>query len=246
MRLFACSLVLVAACTSGTDDDYPVEPGGGSGTFGNTVGQGGSDGGTPDGSGRSGRVCGLSEILAWDECDPIGLDGLMVTVGAANATTAANGTFTIAEPTGSDLWWRVFGNAQLPSLREFPSDNTIPSIRLAQFQDLAADSNVVIGNNVGTVFVQVLYNGAPVQDATASLAGSQDLVYYDDRLSPSDFSLGMTHEAGLVWFPNVTPGNAVTFTVTPPAAIGAPKDTVVRVEAETATFATVVFQSASQ
>jgi hypothetical protein len=243
MRLVACSLVVFAACNTNDGDDYPVEPGGGGGTFGTTIGSGGTDAGATDGGGlRTGRVCGLDEILVWSECAQTGLQGFVVTVGAETAMTMADGSFEIAEPTGSNLRWRVVGSAQqMTSLRGFPADNRIPSISNAFFQDLAADAGVAPDNNVGTLFVEVTYKDAPLAEVTATLADSQELVYYDDPNGSAKFSVGQTREAGMIWFPNVAPGPAVTVTVTPPVAVGAPVDIVVIVETETATFATVEF-----
>lgn len=244
MRLVACSLVLLVACNTGGDgDDYPVEPGngvsGGIGTSGPTFPDSGM---TTDGGGSiTARVCGLSEILDWDECDQAGLDGLIVMLGAAQATTLMDGRFEIANPSGSNLDWRVAGGARLPSVREYPGDLLIPSITLQRYQDLAADMNVNIGNGVGTIFARVIYMGAPVEGATAQLAGLPNLIYYDDATATGSFNVDATNDRGIIWFPNAPVGANVTFTVTPPSAIGAPKDTTVTVDADAATFATVVF-----
>lgn len=240
MRPVVWSLVVLAACNTGTGDDYYVEPGGGGGSFGNTTGAF-PDAAPRDGGGTiSARVCGLSEILVWDECAATGLDGVMVMVGAASATARADGSFDIANPSGSNLVWRVNGNAQLASLREYPGELVIPSMPLADYQNLAADTNVLVNPQAGTIFAQVIHMGTPVASATASLSGLVDLVHYDDATAPGDFGVDMTHDAGVIWFPNVPVGTAVTFTVTPPAAVGQPVETIVIVEAETATFATVV------
>lgn len=233
-------LLALVACTGNEGDDYYVEPGNGGGTFDNSTGMSPTDGGTGDGATLQARVCGLSQILMWDDCDSIGLDGLLVEVGTAQATTRGDGTFDIANPTGSNLVWRVSGSPQMPTIHEYPGDEQrIPSIRLALYQNLAADSNVVPAG--GAIFVRVMHMNAPVTDATGSLTGLQELVHYDDAAAPGKFGVDATNAAGIVWFPNVTPGNAVTFTITPPQSVGAPKNTTVRVEAESATFATVVF-----
>jgi hypothetical protein len=241
MRLVAYALLVLAACKPSEGEDWPVEPGGGGGTVGGTVGSGAVDAAMDDGTTSTGaRVCGMSEILRWDECANAGMEGLDVMVGALSAETLADGTFTIGTPVGANLAWRVSGNAQLASLLEYPGGNVIPSISNTLFQDTAADANVGIENGVGTIFAKVLYMGEPVVGATAELAGSIDLVYYDDANGSAEFSLGETRADGIVWFPNVAPGATVSFTVTPPKAIGEPTTTNVTVEAETATFVTVV------
>ncbi len=243
MRLVACALFVLVGCKAGEGDDYYTEPGNGGGLFGNTSGSlpdggGGGDAGTT----IMGRVCGLSEILNWDECDQAGLDGLLVTVGTSQKTTTANGTFTdMPSPTGSNLVWRVSGNTQMKSLLEYPGDLTIPSIKTNLYQNVAADANVAIDPTAGTIFVKVMYMGNPVAGATATLAGLNDLVRYDDAAANGSFNVDATHLDGVVWFPNVSPGATRTFTITPPQAIGTPKMTTVVVEAETATFATVAF-----
>ncbi|MFN0250166.1 MAG: hypothetical protein ACKV2T_25000 [Kofleriaceae bacterium] len=243
MRLVAYSLLVLAACNSSEGEDWPVEPGGGGGSFGNTIGSGSAtDAGMDDGgTTNTGRVCALSEILRWDECDNGGQMGLTVTVGAESAMTLGDGSFEIDTPTGSNLVWRVSGNAQLPSLREYAAGTQIPSISIGLFQNIAAAANVAIEIGAGTVFVQVRHMNAAVVGATAELAGSNDLVYYDDATAPGSLSVGQTRADGIVWFPNVTPGAAVQFTITPPTAVGEPQVTTVVVEEETATFATVVF-----
>lgn len=239
MRSVACVLLVVAACNTGNQgDDYAIEPGGGGGSFGNTPGAF-TDAAVTDGGGTlMARVCGLSEILFWDECDAIGLDGLMVTAGSSQATTRDSGAFEIANPTGSNLVWRVSGNAQLPSLMELAGNASIPSLRRSTYQDLAATLNVNINPQAGTIFVQVRSAGDPVVGATATLAGLTDLVRYDDANATGKFNVDATHADGIIWFPNVAPGT-VTFTITPPAQIGAPKMTTLTVEADTATFALV-------
>lgn len=244
MKLVACSLLLVVACKDDVGDYYTEPGGGGGGGFGTMTGAGGPDANTTDGGNlHSGRVCGLSEILDWADCEQgnPGLVGLLVEVGGEMATSMDDGAFEIAEPSGANLYWRVSGNAQLASLQEFPGEDSIPSISISAFQNLAADANVTLDNNVGTLFARVTYNNMPVEDATATLVGSADLVYYDDPNGSAKFSVGETRQAGMIWFPNVEPGATVTFTVTPPAAIGTPKTTVVTVESEAATFVTVAF-----
>lgn len=244
MRLVASLLLLIAACETSVDpDDYPIEPGGGGGSFGSSGGTlpdaaGGGDGGTT----LSGRVCGITEILALDDCAPTGLAGLEVTLGTSPAvTTSDSGAFDIDAPSGSNLVWRASGGAQLASLLEYSTVHQIPSISNDLYEQLTADANIVIENGAGAIFATVIYAGSPVAGATATLAGLQDFVRYDDSAATGDFSLDATNTAGIIWFPNVTPGTTVTFTVTPPALVGAPMDTTVIVEPNTVTFATVVF-----
>lgn len=240
MRIAACSLLLIVACDGGADGDFPVNPGGGSGTSG-------SGSGTPDarpgdgGATVTGRVCGVSEILVWDDCDVTGLDGAMVTIGTAAATAVDDGTFEIPTPTGSDLVWRVTGAGRLKSLREFSADYEIQSITTALYEDITANANVAVGSGLGTIFAEVVSMQLPVSGATATLAGQLELVRYDDVNASGGFGVDETHASGIIWIPNVTPGANVTFRVTPPAAVGAPKDVTVPVEADTATFVTVEF-----
>lgn len=245
MRLAACSLLVLVACnTGGEGDDYPVEPGNGGGTFGNGAGtlpDGG--GGTTDGGTKvPARVCGLSEILIWTNCDAIGLAGVMVMVGPASESIGDDGSFEIVDPpNATNLRWRVSGTSRMTTLSDFPGDRfEIPSIRTSLYEDLAADTLVVPDPTLGAIFVHVTHEGQPVEGATAALAiPSAELVRYDDPAGSSQFSVGTTRAAGKVWFPNVVPGTAVAFTVTPPAEIGDPETAITVVEANTATFVTV-------
>ncbi|GEM_PF-3701072 len=241
MRLVACALFVLVGCKAGEGDDYYTEPGNGGGLFGNMSGSLPDAGGGDGGATIMGRVCGLSEILRWDECDQAGMDGMNITLGAALTMPAADGTFQIPAPGGSNNVWRTYGLAQLKSLREYPSDLSIPSIKTSLYQNIAADANVAIDPTAGTIFVKVMYMGNPVAGATATLAGLNDLVRYDDAAANGDFNVDMTHLDGVVWFPNVSPGTTRTFTITPPQDVGAPKVTTVVVEADTATFSTVAF-----
>ncbi len=247
MRLVACSLVLFAACTQGDGDDYYTEPGGGGGSGTSS----GTDAGGGDGSSAviDGRVCGLSDILVWDQCNSTGMDDMLVILEGVNSVPAPDGTFQIAAPTSSGATWHVSGGNRVASLREYSGVLSIPSITNNQYDDLLGETGVGLDATAGTVFAEVIYNAAPLAGAAGSIPNLPSLVHYDDPFGSSKFSLGdgVTRATGKIWFPNVTPGN-VNITVTPPGSVagGVAQTKTVTVERETVTFVTFIFQNAPQ
>lgn len=242
MRLAVCSLLALVACNSDNEGaDYYVEPGGGGGTFGTMGGSLPDSGSGIDGGPTiAGRVCDISNnIRDWSICGEKGLDGVIVTIGSSSSTAREDGTFDIAQPLGSNLIWRASGNAQLASLMPFSADNTIPSIRLGTYQDLVNMNGITQDNGVGALFVRVVHGGTFVPGVTATISPAVDDIRYDDDAAAPGFDVDATASQGIVWFPNVAVGSAVTFTVTPPSSVGAPVSAAVTVENDTITFATV-------
>lgn len=210
MRLLL--LVLLVGCHP-SDMDYPV---GGAGVHGG--------GGTrfvdaaTDGS-ASGPImataCVLTDARDLTSCATTGAAGLTVTLGTATATTAADGSFTIARPTTAGAVWDVTGSAMgvVESVTAFTGQTRIPVMELTMLTDLQNINGQPRVAGTGTVLARVARGGTPVQGETAQLA---PLAAYDPLYDPATATAPWLTQAtgalGTVFVDGVTPGT-VTMTL---------------------------------
>lgn len=216
-------LLVLAACSSGGGDDYPVGPGGSVGPIGSGPGPGdgsvtdaGGDGGVPQ---IKGRVCLLTDLTRVGDvtaCATSGALGLTVLFGSANTlTTAPDGSFSIDARMESNLVWRAnSGDTQRIFPSVFPTGNgaIIPAVAFDTYNELLSNNNVVLpADDQGSVFVQVKSGAARTAKVTATITGAltENEVRYDgaDKLVWNTTSTGA---AGMVWIPGVQ------LAVTPP------------------------------
>jgi hypothetical protein len=216
-------LLVLAACSSGGGDDYPVGPGGSVGPIGSGPGPGdgsvidaGGDGGVPQ---IKGRVCLLTDLTRVGDvtaCATSGALGLTVLFGSANTlTTAPDGSFSIDARMESNLVWRAnSGTNELFVPSVFPTGNgaIIPMVTLLTYNELLSTNGAMqLQDQKGAIFVQVKTGAARTAKVTATITGAltDDEVRYDgaDKLVWNTTSTGA---AGVVWIPGVQ------LAVTPP------------------------------
>jgi len=205
MKALVATLVLVVGC--GRDVEmYPVNPGGGGGTSGTGTPDAAV---TPDGSSTIiGRVCLISDARSPTSCASSGADTLTVTLGSSTATPAADGTFSIARPSGSGLVWRVSGTDIVGAAMEQASGTTIPTISAALYTDMTMTNQAVNNNGTGAIIAQLTHGGAALANATALPSPLPDGNVYYDGISAIVWSLDATGSYGVVWVPGMTPGTA--------------------------------------
>jgi hypothetical protein len=215
MRL-ACSLLvaaLSAACGSSTDPRM-VLPGGddtttGPGPDASTIG----DGAVGDGAGILGRVCVVADLRVLDTtgCAGSGVDGLTVTLGTDTATTAADGSFTIAQPSGTNLIWQVTGPGLVTSLIPFSVSSLLPAVTQDFYDDLTISNGVIVNPGEGSVVVRALDAAThqPVMGVTATVAPTATSDPFYDGATATAWNQNATGPQGITWIPGVTAGTAM-------------------------------------
>jgi hypothetical protein len=220
MRLAVVALVLVAACKTGQGDDYPITPGG--------TGPGGTGGPRDAGliadSGDggptiTGRACRLTDARDLTSCAGTGAGGLRVTLGEGVATTADDGSFTIAATSDTNAIWRIADQVQgadvVTSLMANPGATLIPVIATQQVLDIEQMSGVVPNPLLGTIVVHVARAAAPLTDATVVAPAVDSPTLYDTN-DPLVWTGLATGAHGMAWLPNAQVGTTA-LTVTPMA-----------------------------
>jgi hypothetical protein len=195
---------LLAACKE-SGDMLPISPGGG-GRGGVTQpdaaleGDGGAD--------IQGRVCLLSDPRDPVACAASGADGLTVTLGASTATTASDGSFTIARPPGTNLTWIVNGTGVEPSAMRAALGTTVPVIGSLLYGDMIAGMSAVVTTEDGAIISQLRRNDAAFTDAIAVATPVPDSEVYYDGPALSEWDFDATGPFGVVWISAIAPGIA--------------------------------------
>ena len=233
----ALVLAALVACQSSDGDGYPVEPGGPNpGGMGMVLDAAPIDAPAPDASAMlTGRVCVVSDLRGL-ACATSGADGILVTLGTKTAMTLANGAFTIATPSGSNLVWRASKAGFITSLMAFGPSSTIPMIGDQDYIDLQNANSVTLIAGEGSIVARIVRNNVAVADAVASVSPLAQFATKYDGATPSAWTELATSAAGTVWIPGAVPGtNVVTAT---PASGTAAMETVL-VEDQAITYATI-------
>jgi hypothetical protein len=177
MRMAIGLLVVAAAC--GDDGNMlPIGGGGNDGGFGFPDGTvidstGASDAGTDamvaltDANQFVGRVCLLTDPRVLNVCASTGANGLTVRLGTGIAVTTADGSFTIAGQSGSDLVWRITGPNIVSSFEPL-ADYFIPAMTTTMYTAIKSANGVIEYPGEGAMMVFVSRNAVGVPDQLAS------------------------------------------------------------------------------
>jgi hypothetical protein len=226
MRTFVLVMAL-AACGGGGDDglEYDIDPGGDDTTGSSSRRDAAVE--IEDGAATvSGRVCLAADSRAVTTCAPSGADGLTVSVGTSQATTASDGSFVIASPTGSNLVWRVTGNGIYPSAMRFSAAaTTIPAIGTNLYSDMLAATDATVATGDGAIIARITDANVPVAGLVAASTPTSISGLYFDGSTSVDWQLDQqTGPFGAIWVPSIQTGTAAltidngTFTVPPTIA----------------------------
>lgn len=197
-------VALLGACEE-ERDGFPIMPGGG--------GSGSSfvpdaavedDGGTE----LTGRACLIADPRAPTQCATSGADGLTVTLGSSTATTAADGSFTITRPSGTNLVWFVNGTGVETSAMRASYGTTMPVIGSLVYGDMIAGMSAIVSVDTGAIIAQVRRAGAALTGAVAVASPQPDSATYYDGAGVADWELDATGSAGVVWISAIAPGTA--------------------------------------
>ncbi len=216
-------LIFAVACKQGSGDDFavlppdPVPPPNPAADA--AIGDGGVDAAAIDAEvGISGRVCLISDPRAQSTCKATGAGGFVVTIDTKTATTADDGSFVIAMPTGTDLLWQVSSTKLETSVMPFGTVNQIPAMLLDDYVNLEGDNGAEVQDiTSGEVFVSVVHAGAPLANAKAGASPQAAYGPFYDSSSAIAWNSGPTDgtgAAGIAWFAGIEQG-AATLSVTP-------------------------------
>ena len=205
MRALLLLLVLVVAASCKTETNYPVGGGGGGGGGGVSFNDATIDG-AGSGSGTV-RACVLTDSRDLTSCKTTGVAGLTVKLGTQTATTADDGTFTIAAPTGTNVVWDVTGSTVVESVTSYAGQTRIPVMDSQMFLELqsAVGGQPIAGT--GGLLARVVRNSAAVTGETAVVVPANAGSWYDGA-TQLVWTQTATGTYGTVFEPNVASGSA--------------------------------------
>lgn len=209
MTRLALALVLAAACGGDDGGGFPIMPGGGGSGTSNNPDAAIDDEGDAS-TAITGRVCLISDARTPTACAATGADGFTVDLATQQATTAADGSFTLARPSGSNLVWRVSGTGIEPSAMAYSASApaTIPAIPSLVYGDMLAATQPAVGNADGAVIARITRGTSPVADTVVSSAPSSTSGIYYDGASTIDWTDVATGTSGVAWIPGMPAGTA--------------------------------------
>lgn len=234
----AALLVMLAACRGGGgDDDYMIIPSGDDTIVGPQPDAALPDATVGDGGGAlAGRVCLLLDPRDQSSCSAIGAGGLVVTIGTQTALTAADGSFTMPSPQGTNLVWHVTGSSIVTSVMPLSSTNVIPAIDLALYDDMLFTNGVLLTADQGSIFARIVQQGAPLPGALVGASPPPAVLTRYDGASALLWDEDATGPFGVAWI-TAAPTGTSTLTVVPPA--GNQLTTTAPVEPLAITFVTI-------
>ena len=206
-------LVVLAACHPSDENDYPVTVGGGGFGGGQLAAPDAANGGD-GGPSLVARVCLMTDPRDQGSCAATGAGGLTVTLGTSIATTADDGTFTIARPASTSLVWVITGTTIVPSVMSFAAQPQVPAIPATLYAQLQGDNGVVPQAGQGAAMVRVVHGTVLVPSATVTISPAGIYATLYDGATPSGWTQSATGSFGAAWMPGVTAGTA-NITVTP-------------------------------
>lgn len=204
-RLLLLAAIL-SACKDDTGSDFPIVPGsGGQGSAGVVDAAVVSD---ASGTELSGRVCLLADPRQPSSCAGSGADGISVTLGSMTVLTGADGSFTMARPTGTGLVWFVSGTGIEPSAMRQSNGTTIPVLSSLLYGDMVAGMSAIVGADRGAIIARLHRGGSPLTGAVVTPSPVPDSETYYDGAGVDAWDFDATGPFGVVWISAITPGTA--------------------------------------
>lgn len=216
MKWLAALVVVsqLAACKT-PPDPYPISPGGGGGSTGTEMMPDGAIDYSDASPTIAGRVCLLlATPHALAGCATTGAAGITVTLGTEQATTAADGTFSIMRPAGTEgLSWVVTAVDIKTSVIRFGTTTTLPAIDDVTYEEMLGAQQATVADGDGALMTRVTRLGAAVPGARVVTAPpGESLVYYDGP-NALDWQTEQTGGYGVAWIPSL-PAGGTQLTIT--------------------------------
>ena len=196
--VFLLAMAAMAAMAAGcATDKNPPGGGGGDGTGSGNSGGATVDGGagSPDGASGpmlSGRLCETVNFTTPLSCPTSDLGGIPLNGGGQSATTAADGSFTLALPNAGNVVLYVGDLLEQTGRRtevarigdwQFGADLTVPSVSSARWDDLARQLGQ--SSSQTTLALYVTDTVAPIEGAQIDVADSSQVPFYDTDGTPT-------------------------------------------------------------
>jgi hypothetical protein len=151
-------------------------------------------------------VCLIADPRTPTSCASSGAGGFTVKLGTEMATTGADGSFSIAQVTGSGLVWRISGTGIEPTAMRKGATNTIPVISDTVYGEMVGAMSAVVTTETGAIIVQVTHGGVALSGAIATATPSPDSSIYYDGTSTTAWALDATHGYGIIWISAIAAG----------------------------------------
>jgi len=221
MRLAASTALVLMACqSSGSDDSFPIVPGGDDSVI-TPAPDGPPADVSGDGSGTlAGRVCVVADLRNLTSCTTGDASGITVTLGASTAITATDGTFSISPPPGSNPW-TVSAVGFVPSVVPFGIVHLLPVVTVDRYNEMLLDNGVILSAGQGSLFTRVIRNDAPAVGVTAIVEPPSLYGPLYDGANAILWDLDATGASAVIWIPDVLQGST-TLTLMPPATTPLP------------------------
>lgn len=203
-------LIALAACKQGGGDDYPINPGGDdTGDFHPAADAPAADQALDDGGAMiNARVCLLSDLRAPATCAATGAGGIGVRLGASQAVTADDGSFSILSTGGTGLVWQIAGTGIENSLVPLSTAVLLPAITTAYYDDMLSTNGVILNAGQGSLIVFVRDSAGPLAGANVTLVAPAASSYPPMREGATavDWVPGNTGASGASWTPGIVAG----------------------------------------
>ncbi len=226
MKTAATIALVLGACSAGSDDAFPIAPGGGAPPVITPAPDGAPlDASRDDGSVIAARVCVVTDPRTPGACAVGNAGGIMVTLGPSTATTAMDGSFTIAAPSTSNLVWGVTAAGFVPTVMPLGTVHVLPVLTALRYSELVLDNGAVVQAGQGSLFVRVVSGGASAVGVTATVEPASVFGPLYDGGSAVIWDRDATGGGGMVWIPDVLAGTAtltLTGPSTPPVTLALP------------------------
>jgi hypothetical protein len=132
--------------------------------------------------------------------------GLTVTTAGAATTTAADGSFTIPDPSPSGAMVEITGPGIVPTQMALSPGMILPLLQADLFSEMMAANGIALDRGSGSILGTVTRAGAPVSGVTVSSTPASDFGPLFDGGTPTAWRLDATGARGVVWLPGVALG----------------------------------------
>ncbi len=217
MRIAACAVLTLVACHPGSDDSFPIVPGGDDSPITPPPDTTPADASGDAATAIAGRVCVVTDLRSLTSgCATTGVAGIAVTLGTRTTVTLADGTFTMSVASGETPSgaWSASGAAYVTSRVLFGGPNLIPMTTEARYAEILLANGMVSGGGQGAIIGRVSTSGAARPGITASTAPVATYVAHYDAATALQWEQDATGANGVFWIPGAPVGD-VAVTLTP-------------------------------
>ena len=211
---FGVLVVAVSACAANDEDRNVIVPPGGGPPGGGSAGPDAAPAevdADPSNPGN-GRVCLLNQLRNRSSCRNTGAAGVAVEWDVGNATTTANGTFSIvgSPPSGGDQVL-ISGGGAATSVTTFVAGAPLvfPAVTISELSDIATVNDLIVPLGTGGLLVYVVAEDGtprPTHDLVVAPPAESTPVIYDSANSATVWTTNGTGPGGAALALGLPPG----------------------------------------